>query len=48
MAVATNWWLRSPNVGNANNVWLVNSSGAFNNNNNAYNANGGAPDRIFK
>lgn len=38
-------WLRSPNVGNSNNVYNVNSSGALNNNN-ANNANGCVPDRI--
>ena len=37
------WWLRSPNVGNANNVRLVNPSGELNNNN-ATNTNGVAPD----
>ena len=36
-------WLRSPNVGNSNNVYNVNSSGALNNNN-ANNANGLVPD----
>lgn len=40
---ATNWWLRSPNVGNANNVYNVNTSGSLNNNN-ANNGNGCAPD----
>ena len=40
---AANWWLRTPNSGNANNVRLVNSDGTMNNNN-ANNANGLAPD----
>ena len=40
---ARNQWLRSPNVGNANNVRNVNTSGALNNNN-ANNANALAPD----
>ena len=31
---ATNWWLRSPNTNNTNNVWNVNSNGDYNNNNN--------------
>ena len=39
------WWLRSPNTGNANNVYNVNTSGALNNNN-ANNTNGVAPDRM--
>lgn len=30
---ATNWWLRSPNTNNTNNVWNVNSNGDYNNNN---------------
>ena len=29
---ATNWWLRSPNTNNTNNVWNVNSNGNYNNN----------------
>ena len=29
---ATNWWLRSPNTNNTNNVWNVNSNGDYNNN----------------
>ena len=33
----------TPNSGNANNVWNVNSSGNVNWNNNAYNANGVRP-----
>ena len=33
------WWLRSPNPWNANNVRIVNPSGALNNNN-ATNGNG--------
>ena len=40
---ARNWWLRTPNSTNANNVRNVNTSGALNNNN-ANNANGLAPD----
>ncbi|MEG0936142.1 MAG: DUF6273 domain-containing protein [Clostridia bacterium] len=36
-------WLRSPNSGNANNVRIVNSTGALNNNN-AVNGNGVAAD----
>ena len=39
------WWLRSPNVGNANNIRNVNPSGALNNNN-ANNTNGVAPDCV--
>lgn len=35
-----NWWERSPNVGNSNNFYNVNTSGNPNNNNNANNANG--------
>lgn len=37
---ARNWWLRSPNPTNCNNVRNVNASGALNNNNanNAYGA----------
>ena len=30
---ARNWWLRSPNPSNCNNVLNVNASGALNNNN---------------
>lgn len=30
---ATNWWLRSPNTSNTNNVFNVNSDGDWNNNN---------------
>lgn len=41
--VTRNWWLRSPNVDNANNVRNVNTSGELNNNN-ALNANGLVPD----
>ena len=41
--VAANWWERTPNSGNANNVRLVNTDGTLNNNN-ANNANGLAPD----
>ena len=37
------WWLRSPNVSNANNVYYVQASGASNNNN-ANNTNGVSPD----
>ena len=35
---ATNWWLRSPNTNNTNNVWNVNSNGNYNtpNANNSY------------
>ncbi|MBQ9698236.1 MAG: hypothetical protein IJV46_06835 [Acidaminococcaceae bacterium] len=40
---ARNQWLRSPNPGNANNVRIVNTSGAVNNNN-ANNSNAVAPD----
>ena len=40
---AANWWLRTPNSGNANNVRIVNSDGTVNNNN-ANNSNGFAPD----
>ncbi|MDO4356381.1 MAG: DUF6273 domain-containing protein [Clostridia bacterium] len=36
---ARNWWLRSPNPWNANNVRIVTSAGALNNNN-ANNGNG--------
>lgn len=28
-----NWWLRSPNTNNTNNVWNVNTDGSYNNNN---------------
>ena len=28
---AANWWLRSPNTNNTNNVWNVNSNGNYNN-----------------
>ena len=28
---ATNWWTRSPNMNNSNNVWNVNSDGNYNN-----------------
>lgn len=41
-----NWWLRSPNSGNANNVRNVNSDGNLNNNN-AWNGNNGVrPDLV--
>ena len=40
------WWLRSPNVSNANNVRNVNSTGALDNNN-AINAYGLAPDCVY-
>ena len=41
---ATNWWLRSPNTNNTNNVWNVNTNGNYNNNNNnASNSNGIRP-----
>ena len=39
---STNWWLRSANTSNSNNVMNVNSDGNVNNNN-AYNSNGAAP-----
>lgn len=39
---ANNWWLRSPNSGNSNNVCNVNSNGNANNNN-ANNTNRFAP-----
>ena len=39
---AANWWLRSPNTNNTNNVWNVNSNGNYNNNN-ASNSNGIRP-----
>ena len=29
---ATNWWLRSPNTNNTNNVWNVNSNGVYDDN----------------
>ena len=41
---ARNQWLRSPNVGNANNVRNVNASTGALNNNNANNSNAVAPD----
>lgn len=31
--MTSNWWLRSPNVDNANNVRNVNTSGELDNNN---------------
>jgi hypothetical protein len=41
---AWNWWLRTPNSGNSNNVRNVNTDGSLNNNN-AFNGNNGlAPD----
>lgn len=40
-----NEFLRSPNVGNTNNVRIVNTTGVLNNNN-ANNNNGFAPDYI--
>ena len=43
ISTARNWWLRSPNPGNANNVRNVNSDGSLNNNN-AYNGNGAVAD----
>jgi hypothetical protein len=43
MSTARNWWLRSPNPGNANNVRNVNTSGAVDNNN-ANNGNAAAAD----
>ena len=39
---AYNWWERSPNVGNTNNFWNVNTNGN-NNNNNANNSYGVCP-----
>ena len=30
---ASNWWSRSPNLGNSNNFWYVRTSGDVNNNN---------------
>lgn len=39
---ARNWWLRSPNPSNANNVRNVNTDGTLNNNN-ANNTNGAVP-----
>ena len=42
MYSSTNWWLRSANTSNSNNVMNVNSDGNVNNNN-AYNSNGAAP-----
>lgn len=41
-----NWWLRSPNVSNSNNVRNVNTSGSLNNNN-ASNTNGVSPDCVY-
>ena len=46
VVVTRNWWLRSPNPGNANNVRNVNTSGAVNNNN-VNNANGLSPDCVY-
>ena len=43
ISTARNWWLRSPNPSNANNVRNVNSDGSLNNNN-AYNGNSAAAD----
>jgi hypothetical protein len=45
MIVKRNWWLRSPNTTNSNNVRNVNTSGELNNNN-ANNANGLVPDCV--
>lgn len=42
---AQNWWLRTPNTGNANNERNVNASGGSNNNN-ANNAYGAVPDCV--
>lgn len=39
---AANWWLRSPNTNNTNNVWNVKSDGDYNNWN-ANNSNGVRP-----
>lgn len=44
---ARNQWLRSPNVGNANNARNVNNSTGALNNNNANNSNAVAPDCIL-
>lgn len=45
-SAAWNWWLRTPNSGNSNNVRNVNTDGSLNNNN-AYNGNNGvAPDLV--
>jgi hypothetical protein len=33
LKTANNWWLRSPNLNNTNNVLYVNTSGDWNNNN---------------
>lgn len=43
--LTSNWWLRSPNVGNSNNVRNVNTDGSLNNNN-ANNSQGLVPDCI--
>ena len=43
VSTARNWWLRSPNPSNANNVRNVNSDGSLNNNN-ANNGNGAVAD----
>lgn len=40
------WRLRSPNPGNSNNVYNVNTSGSLNNNNANNTGNGLAPDCI--
>ena len=43
VSTARNWWLRSPNPSNANNVRNVNSDGSLNNNH-ANNGNSAAAD----
>ena len=43
ISTARNWWLRSPNPSNANNVRNVNTDGSLNNNN-ANNGNGAVAD----
>lgn len=45
MLICVDWWLRSPNVTNSNNVRNVNTDGSLNNNN-ANNVNGVAPDCV--
>lgn len=43
---ARNWWLRSPNPSNANNVRNVNTDGSLNNNNANNTNNAVAPDCV--
>ena len=43
VSTARNWWLRSPNPSNSNNVRYVRADGTLNNNN-ANNGNGAAAD----